>query len=113
VVFVETPDHLALVDLVAFLHQRGERVRRQCTDRLGNIERRKPQIGYIAEIAAAEEAAGLQIAQPVAVAGLEEERAIQIVRLLCRFLARDLVMPVLRKKRQVLARRFGADAFAV
>ena len=100
-ILVERRDHLALVDLEALRHQRAERVRRKHAAPLRHVERREPEIGHDRRAtAAAEEAAGLQKAQAVPVARLDEIGAVEVVRLLRHLLARDLVRPVLREERE-------------
>ena len=107
-ILVEARHHLALVGLVALLHQRAEA---SLLDEgvLGHVERRKPQERRVTEIAGTEETAGLQMAQAVRIARLEQERAIEIVRLLGHLLARHGVEAVIcamkaRKSRAASAR---------
>src|SRR5712671_7061767 len=93
-IFVKTADGLALVHFKAIRHQGAQR----SGDRLhtdGNIERCKPQIGHLSDVAGAEETAWLQETQSVAVAHVPQEGAIEIVRLARDLFARDFVVPML------------------
>src|SRR5262249_36921779 len=97
-ILVEPRHLLPLVDFKALRHQRAERMGRKRVDALGDLERRKPQVGHLAERAAAQKPAGLKKAQAVAVARFEEIGAVAIVRLLRNLLARSLIGPVLCEK---------------
>src|SRR5207302_1505230 len=101
-----------LVDLEALLHQRAQAVGRKLVGAIRNIERRKPEIGQVAKPAGAEEAAGLQVAQPTLVARLEEERAIKLVRLFGDLFACSLAGRMLREIGQKFGGKLRADTSA-
>ena len=59
---------------------------------VGHVERREPEERRVGERARTQEAARLQMAEAVLVARLDQERAIEVVRLLGGLVARGLVV---------------------
>ena len=112
VVLVEARHHLPLIPIEALGQQRAERAGRERVDAVGNVERRKPQIGHVAERSAAQKAPGLEKAQAVPVARGDEIAAIAIVQFFGDLFARILLGPVLRQQREKITRDLGPHAFA-
>ncbi len=69
--------------------------------------------GSVGEIAGTQKPAGLQIAQAMGVARLEQERAIEIVCLFGQLVARHGIEAVLLDEAEEIARSLGAHALAV
>src|SRR5262245_63573252 len=76
------------------------------------MERGKSQVGHVAERSPAQKASGLEKAQAVPVARLDEIDAIASVQLSGDLLARELFGPVLREQPEKITRDLGAHASA-
>src|SRR6267142_6946022 len=112
-VFVKAADGLALVLLEAIRHQGSQRSGRRRLHAVGNIERRKPQIGHLADAAGAKEPARLQEAQGMAVACFTQESAIEIVRLPCNLVTCGFAVRMLADIGHERTRRLGPYAAAI
>jgi hypothetical protein len=112
VILVEAADHLALVDVVALLHQRAQRIGRQVRA-VRHVERREPEERRVGEIARTQEASGLEKAQPMRIARAGEEGAVEVVRLLRGLLAHGLAVAMLLDELEEFSSRLGAQAAPV
>src|SRR5271166_1760978 len=80
---IETkPTHrFALIHLEPIRHEGAETVRSRLGSSLFQIKRSKPEVRYLPERPSAQEAAGLEIAQPALVARAQQERTVKVMRL--------------------------------
>src|ERR1700730_16255833 len=116
-VLVKPAHRFTLVDLEPFRHEGAKTVRNKTVrsgriDFLSHIERGKPKIRYIRKRSSAQEAAGLKIAQPVLISRLQEEGAVEVMHLLCDFVARRLIGPMLGNVGEKVAGDLGPAPIA-